>query len=363
MNYRLLVATLSLTLSGVCIGEGILPAGPLSGAIRGAVSLSTTLEPTARPFVSVSWTFKGNNFITFTSTGSDFVERLYTDRVTLDRTTGTLELRDLTLGDGGEYLVSITPDRGQQMKGSVQLDVYAYEPLTALPTRNSAHSGPVHHPPLLASPGRVTFSADGRLLSINPVLSDNHGYYRCRLSNPVSAMTAAYNLTVNFGPQNVRMVGPGVAALGLRVLLLCSGDSVPPPTFSWAVNGNKTRLTNATYVIERMEERHAGNYTCTLHNQVTKLEISTLVSLRDGCGRSGAWTQTGVGLWISWFKYGEQTCLEFELLNMNLWDLVDQRAQRTLSPQEIILEQGSSGTPDMDDPGLSCCPEKEPPLF
>ncbi|KAJ3597559.1 hypothetical protein NHX12_001082 [Muraenolepis orangiensis] len=303
MNYRLLVATLSLTLSGVCIGEGILPAGPLSGAVRGAVSLSTTLEPTARPFVSVSWTFKGNNFITFTSTGSDFVEQLYTDRVTLDRTTGTLELRDLTLGDGGEYLVSITPDGGQQMKGSVQLDVYALiaGPSITHPASSAAliagesaanltcdaAAGTVssrewmsNGRPLLASPGRVTFSADGRLLSINPVLSDNHGYYRCRLSNPVSAMTAAYNLTVNFGPQNVRMVGPGVAALGLRVLLLCSGDSVPPPTFSWAVNGNKTRLTNATYVIERMEERHAGNYTCTLHNQVTKLEISTLVSLR-----------------------------------------------------------------------------------
>ncbi|XP_030225378.1 carcinoembryonic antigen-related cell adhesion molecule 20-like [Gadus morhua] len=313
MEYHI-IATLSLVLSGMCVGGSILPAGPLSGAAGGAVLFSTTLEPSTRPFISLGWSFRGRNFITYAVTGRDVVDEAYAARVTLDRTTGSLQLRDLVLGDSGDYLVSITPDGEQQKTGTMQLNVYA--PITGASISNPASSATLiagqsaatltcdaaagnvstrewmqNGRPLLPSPDRVTFSDDAKMLYMNPVLSDNHGNYQCRVSNAVSAMTAAYNLTVNYGPQNMSIVGPREAALGIRVLLRCSADSVPPPTYRWALDGNDTRVTTSTYVVERMEESHAGNYTCTVNNRVTKLQNSTVINLRAS-GSAPYWSFT-----------------------------------------------------------------------
>ena len=108
----------------MCVGGSILPVGPLSGAAGGAVLFSTTLEPSTRPFISLGWSFRGRNFITYAVTGRDVVDEAYAARVTLDRTTGSLQLRDLVLGDSGDYLVSITPDGEQQKTGTMQLNVY-----------------------------------------------------------------------------------------------------------------------------------------------------------------------------------------------------------------------------------------------
>lgn len=106
----------------MCVGEGILPVGPLSGAIGGTVKFTSSLAPTQLSFLSVSWSFKGTNIIT--STSINVTNPAYASRITLDRATGSLELRNLVVADSGEYSITILPDGELQKHGTIKLDVY-----------------------------------------------------------------------------------------------------------------------------------------------------------------------------------------------------------------------------------------------
>ncbi|XP_054477776.1 carcinoembryonic antigen-related cell adhesion molecule 5-like [Anoplopoma fimbria] len=301
MDIKMLrTACLVLVLSGLCVGEGVLPPGPLSGAVAGKVKFTTTLRPPETPFLSVSWSFKGVNIIT--STSINITEPGHANRITMDRATGALELRNLVLEDSGDYTITIIPDGGLQKQGKTTLNVYAMitgaiirSPAAILIEDKSSTnlsceaSGSIStrewmkdNLPLYPS-ARVTFSMDNKTVFLQPVHNSNHGMYQCRVSNPVSTMTVAHELTVNFGPHNISITGPSAAAPGQRVTLECTADSVPPANFSWMFNGNDTHANNSMYVIERLEAESIGNYTCTATNMVTMLGNSTILHLRASC--------------------------------------------------------------------------------
>ncbi|KAF7227041.1 carcinoembryonic antigen-related cell adhesion molecule 1-like [Nothobranchius furzeri] len=303
-NHSLLIPAISHTGSScylsACAGDGILPPGPLSGAVAGTVRFTTSLAPTQSPFLSVSWSFKGGSIITSTSVNS--TDPAYSNRISLDRATGALELRNLGLLDSGVYTVIIIPDGGLQLQGKITLNVYV--PITGAVIRSPAAvliedqsstnltceaSGSISTRhwmkdglPLQLS-DNVSLSADNVTVLIRPVLRSSGGSYQCQVSNPVSAMTAALNLTVNYGPYNTSITGPSSASLGQRVTLQCTAASVPPANFSWMFNGNETHVNNSVYLIEEMGGASVGNYTCTARNMVTMKENSALLNLRAAC--------------------------------------------------------------------------------
>ncbi|XP_077383207.1 cell adhesion molecule CEACAM21-like [Festucalex cinctus] len=218
MDVRLLwvaVVVLVLLLAGLGTAQNVLPPGPLSGAVSGSVTFETTLRPPERPFLSVSWSFKGANVITST-VDEDLPGDGYAYRISLDRTTGGLQLSRLTVGDSGEYVLTVIPQGDSLKQGKILLHVYV--PVSGVMVRGPTSvliedqhsasvtceaSGTVSNRmwtkdglPVLAGP-TVSLSADNVTVSIEPVRSYDGGVYRCRVSNPVSNLTAEFNLTVN----------------------------------------------------------------------------------------------------------------------------------------------------------------------
>ncbi|KAL7886544.1 hypothetical protein AOLI_G00042650 [Acnodon oligacanthus] len=126
----------------------------------------------------------------------------------------------------------------------------------------------------LSPSNNITFSADNRSVSISPVSRTDGGEYRCTLSNPVSSDTAAFTMTVNYGPDNGRIEGPSEVEERGSVTFRCSAESVPDPRYAWTVNGTNTAVTTDSFTVEQVTFSNSGTYTCTARNDVTGRETS-----------------------------------------------------------------------------------------
>nr|XP_029535038.1 carcinoembryonic antigen-related cell adhesion molecule 1-like isoform X4 [Oncorhynchus nerka] len=108
---------------GLCYGNGLLPAESMVGEVTHDVTF-TIVNPPNVPFRVVVWTANGTNVITSGGNGDDDIGTGYVGRITLNYTTGSLELRNLVLSDTGEYVVSIITVGLGTMEGSTTLRVY-----------------------------------------------------------------------------------------------------------------------------------------------------------------------------------------------------------------------------------------------
>ncbi|XP_055084052.1 hemicentin-1-like [Periophthalmus magnuspinnatus] len=284
--------------SGTCHGAGVITFDLLRVPTTETVTFTTSVQPTGTPFLAVTWSFNGITNI-ITSTDIDVVGSGYENRITLDKTTGSLMLGNLTEKDSGKYELIIITQTGLQHHGTAELKVLSKVsgPSIDCPTVNVVEGlsslnltceaeGSVEDrawlkdgQPLL--PGdKFSFSEGNRMLTISLVDRGDTGQFQCNASNEVSSAVATCGLTVYYGPDPPQIIQKPIGAeLEDRVTLTCSADSLPPASFVWTFK--HVSLKGDVFYIEEMEEHHLGMYTCTATNSVTGQLASAEHFLRD----------------------------------------------------------------------------------
>ncbi|XP_042073332.1 carcinoembryonic antigen-related cell adhesion molecule 6-like [Haplochromis burtoni] len=123
----------------------------------------------------------------------------------------------------------------------------------------------------------MILSDNNRVLTFDTVKRKDNGEYFCQISNPISSDEAKYNMTVNYGPENVQIKGPNKINIKGTLKLTCSAESTPTARFTWFLNGTEKLTNSAEYIKEEVELSDSGNYTCQAWNNITKKTSSSAV--------------------------------------------------------------------------------------
>ncbi|XP_042628019.1 carcinoembryonic antigen-related cell adhesion molecule 20-like isoform X1 [Cyprinus carpio] len=320
VSYSLFCTLWMLSLFGQYLGADLQFSGPANGAVEGSVVFAPD-NPPSTSILTAQWNF-GTTVILSSQSDSTIIVPAYRDRVSFDRNTFALELRNLTLEDSGTYKLSVVPSAGAQLTGETTLQVF--ENITnirligpeesLIEGESSANISSEGTGSILSvqwmkdnsplSPSNSTiFSSDNRSVSISPVQRSDSGEYQCTYRNPVSSQTAKLNLIINYGPEDVSVKGQDVVDLGVRVSLSCSANSEPSASFSWKFNGTDTNVTTDTFIIDETDFTHSGDYICTASNNVTKRSASQKHALlvKEGGGglSSGAIAGIVIGVLVA----------------------------------------------------------------
>ncbi|KAI1886259.1 hypothetical protein AGOR_G00212150 [Albula goreensis] len=122
--------------------------------------------------------------------------------------------------------------------------------------------------PMMAD-NRTVFSADNSSVTLSPVQRSDDGSYQCEVFNAVSNKTSpGYHLLVNYGPEQVVITGPAVAATGTNATFSCSASSQPPSQYRWYFNGSQVG-EGSVFETGPLTLANHGAYTCEASNSVT----------------------------------------------------------------------------------------------
>lgn len=108
--------------AGLCYGAGVVTLDLFHGLVGESVTFPTSVKPSAETFLALTWSFNGTLNV-ITSTSVDIVGSGYENRITLDKSTGSLVLGNLTEKDNGEYELIIIPHDAKQIQGTAKLEV------------------------------------------------------------------------------------------------------------------------------------------------------------------------------------------------------------------------------------------------
>ncbi|XP_053308684.1 carcinoembryonic antigen-related cell adhesion molecule 1-like [Spea bombifrons] len=186
---------------------------------------------------------------------------------------GSLLMTDLLVTDRGYYTVSV--QTAQLHQASVNLTVYEK---VSKPVITASTSQPKENDPVTLTcdtvnaesiqwgrrgaglPSDVQQSSDNRSITFPQINRTDTGGYYCEAGNPISKDSSdTYTVTVNYGPED----------LSVALLLECSAESVPLPTYRWMHNKTDLNISQSILRIENVTAFTLGEYTCAVENSVT----------------------------------------------------------------------------------------------
>ncbi|XP_058865277.1 hemicentin-1-like isoform X2 [Acipenser ruthenus] len=245
--------------------------------------------------VGVAWTFSPAGIPVVSWVGSNHeIGAGYENRVTLNTTTGSVELRSVNLSDAGVYTFQGTTlvSGRETFIGNVTLKVY--EPVSQ-PTVRSNVTDPVEFndtvslsctasgsavsyrwfngSSVVSDSERIRLSDDNKTLTIARVLRSDDGTLYCYVFNPVSNSTSEpFHLIVSYGPESLTLsISPQkpIYSAGSDLTLSCSAQSSPPAHYQWFFNGAPLNKLGSQLNMAHIQHNQTGNYTCWASNNIT----------------------------------------------------------------------------------------------
>ncbi|XP_044857587.1 carcinoembryonic antigen-related cell adhesion molecule 1-like isoform X3 [Mauremys mutica] len=275
---------------------------PPSPVVGGGVSLAP--QPTPQDFVLCYWYRSAtpavnNRILTYLPKPSQQNGPAHTGRETAGPGC-VLHIAGLTLSDTGNYTVEIQTETSSGL-GTVPLRVS--EKLakpTVTPNQNqvpengtltlTCNTSPsadtvlwLQNGSYIAPNKRLGLSPDNRTLTVQNFTWGDAGTYQCEVRNPVSTeRSEPSTVTLAYGPESARIDPPGPVnlTLGTRLTLTCVADSVPAPSYSWFLNGNKLPQTGSSLTFD-LTTLNPGTYKCQADNPVTGLTANAKIEVLE----------------------------------------------------------------------------------